>query len=127
MKTVQIANADVRLIDGRRLTGSEKLNKADWYKEIGLIGTGAYINLPRLRWTDVRAVTGTRHSDGSYMGCDNSAWIITEAEWDLLLALNSEREAKLQAEMPQRLREMDDYDIQAARMERIMGPDGGSY
>jgi hypothetical protein len=54
------------------------------------IGTESPIRLQHMRLRDMP----DRRSDGSFAGCSNQVWIISQEEWDGYLSLNSERRAE---------------------------------
>lgn len=59
--------------------------------------------LPRIKWTDLNKMgIWTRKIDGSFAGCRNSAWYITQDEADALIALDNERTAQHGASRPAR-------------------------
>lgn len=42
----------------------------------------------------IRQVVGERRPDGTFPGCSNSAWIISETEWDQIIALSAQITAR---------------------------------
>ena len=96
----------VSLQEARRLTDAEKPEYAEWYRQYGLICTSKIIDLPLITWADMPK----RPCDGSFMGCGNRAWIITQSEWDAYIALNAERliarQKKDEAEMREAMLEI---------------------
>lgn len=80
----------ISICTARRFTEEEKQHYADWYKEIGFVGMGDHIMLRTLKWSDMPK----RHSDGSFLGCDNQAWIITEDEKAYFIQLDADRHAE---------------------------------
>lgn len=79
----------------RRFTEAEKPKYAEWFRELGFVGMSheQEPTLEHLRWTDMPK----RPDDGSFCGCNNKAWIISEEEWNEYISLN-ERRAKEYAE-----------------------------
>lgn len=84
----------VSLLRARRLTEEEKAHYTEEYRERGFKPTTDPVELKELDWKDVRKVLNNRSEDGSFDGCSNFAYIISEDEWDELLALNQELEKK---------------------------------
>ena len=84
----------ISICNARRFTDEEKQHYADWYKEIGFVGVGDHIKLSMLKWSDMP----NRKSDGSFVGCDNQAWIITEEEKTWFIRLDAERKAEAERE-----------------------------
>ncbi len=92
--TVKItAQYGADLIWARRLSADEKKEYAEWYREIGLV---SYVASKRIKVPAavVRQVINGRKSSGSFMGCENQAWIITEAEWEQIVILSSKAAAE---------------------------------
>lgn len=86
--TIEYAHAyGVSLNSARRLTDEEKPHYADWFQDYGFISLGDTIELPEVTWRDLPK----RESDGSFLGCGNSAWIITQEEWDAYAQLDAAR------------------------------------
>src|ERR1035438_2625771 len=125
--TVQINNGNVTLIEARRPTEAEAARLAEWYRPRCLMGVngGEYIKLPFLRTADVTHAIGRVKSDGSFLGCDNIAYIVTADERAVLIALNSARESQAKADAPRRAAELAAYEEHTRRMERVMSE--GSY
>ena len=82
----------VSICTARRFTEDEKQHYADWYTEIGFVGMGDHIMLKTLKWSDMPK----RHYDGSFLGCDNQAWIITEDEKAYFIQLDADRKAEVE-------------------------------
>lgn len=79
----------ISLQKARRFTEEEKMHVADWYKEKGFVGISDSIQLEYLKWLDLAKILGDRKEDGSFSGCGNSAYIISEDEWNELVTLNN--------------------------------------
>ena len=103
MRAVEIAYTyGIEICDCRRLTDEEKLNYTEWCREIILICTGNNSNLEHLTHKDVFDIIGHRKADGSFLGCSNNSWSISDAEADALIKLNTEKaEAKIKAKKEQ--------------------------
>lgn len=82
---------DISLVEARRFTEDEKKDFAEWFHEIGFVPTSNHIDLKYITLWDVDRVLGGRKSDGSFCGCDNNAFIISDEEWDELIALNEKK------------------------------------
>lgn len=65
-----------------------KKHYAAWFAETGFIGVGSHVDLPCISHEDLP----NRPDDGSFLGCYNQAWIITEAEAASYERLNHQRQ-----------------------------------
>lgn len=93
----------------RRLTDAEKAGYAEWFKETGFIRLGEGIDLVIDRFHPyIEKILGGRKQDGSFLGCANAAWIISEEEQREIIAQNelllAEKKAKEVAEQIARLK-----------------------
>ena len=89
--TVEHASSyGISLQTARRLTEEERPEYKAEYQDRMFIGMGDHTALPHLTWDDL-PMWGVRQADGSFPGSGNSVWIITQAEWDALLALEQQR------------------------------------
>lgn len=95
----------ISLRKARRLTEEEKMHVADWYKEKGFVGLPkTNIDLEYIDWQDMRKILGDRKEDGSFQGCNNSVYIITNDEWIALVNLNDAK--KLEKEFTTKMKEI---------------------
>lgn len=78
----------IEICAARRLTPEEKMHYAAWFAETGFIGVGSHVDLPCISHEDLP----NRPDDGSFLGCYNQAWIITEAEAASYERLNRQRQ-----------------------------------
>lgn len=78
----------IEICEARRLTTEEKRHYAAWFAETGFIGVGSHTDLPCISHEDLP----NRSDDGSFLGCYNQAWIITEAEAASYEKLNRQRQ-----------------------------------
>ena len=78
----------IEICEARRLTTEEKRHYAAWFAETGFIGVGSHVDLPCISHGDLP----NRPDDGSFLGCYNQAWIITEAEAASYESLNHQRQ-----------------------------------
>lgn len=79
----------------------ETEQSSGYYRPIALIGIGdTQIELPHLHWPDMPK----RTSDGEFRGCNNRAWILSEAEKEHYIDLNAERQAAIDAEKAEEAR-----------------------
>ena len=78
----------IEICAARRLTPEEKKHYAAWFAETGFIGVGSHVDLPCISHEDLP----NRPDDGSFLGCYNQAWIITEAEAASYEKLNRQRQ-----------------------------------
>lgn len=80
----------------RYLTDAECAAKglADWCYGYMMVAIGDSISVPHINWGSV-ATLGIRKSDGTFMGAGGTtmATIITDAEREMLIAVNAGREA----------------------------------
>lgn len=80
----------------RRFTEDEKKGYSEEYREQGFISCADCIDLslsvsdPDPHFREILL----RPDDGSFLGCGNQAWIITEEEKDYILALDEKRRAE---------------------------------
>ena len=98
----EVSDYGVSLHHARRFTEEEKIKYVESYRERGFVSTSSDIDLEYMNFIDVKNILNDRQSDGSFCGCSNSAYIVTEDEWKKLIALNNqkrnERLAKEKAE-----------------------------
>lgn len=80
----------VSLQNARRLTEEEKKHCLPWFAESGFVSLGDEIELTKLNFDDI-ADLWNAPSDGSFRGCNNTAWILSKAEADAYKKLNAER------------------------------------
>lgn len=86
--TVEFAPAyGVSLQTARRLTDEEKARYLPEFQDHMMIRTGNYVELPNVTWIDLAGVIGARQIDGEFPGCSNRVYIITQEQWDALLAV----------------------------------------
>lgn len=101
----QVAHSyGVSLHHARRFTEEEKGRYIESFRERGFVGISSYptTDLKEISWEDVNNILNSRKPDGSFCGCCNDAYIISEEEWERLVALNdrkrNEKIAKEKAE-----------------------------
>lgn len=78
----------------RHLKEDEKKKYLKPYWDTLYIGMEDNIHLKYIGWQD----NPDRQADGSFPGCGNSAWIISQEEWDHYLELEAERAEKHRTE-----------------------------
>lgn len=71
----------------RHLSAEERVHYKPEYADTVFIGVGDPIALNYVGIDDLP----TRPADGSFNGCSNQAWKITQDEWDAFVALNDAR------------------------------------
>lgn len=91
------------ICEARRFTEDEKTRYSEWFRDIGFTRVGEQIDLPYITWRDLPQ----RKCDGQFLGCSNSAWILTDAEAEHYKELNAQREEKDEAEKDQKRREQE--------------------
>ena len=89
------------LMRARRMNEEEKKHIKPEFHELMMVATGEeYIDLHHIKPQDYPK----RDPDGSFRGCSNMAWTISQEEWDHFLELEHTREAeKKKAEREKRL------------------------
>lgn len=88
------AHYGIKLTGARHLNDEEASHYKPEYRDRVLIGLGDSIQLTELRRADLPKGPG----DYEFPGCGNTAWEITQEQWDAYLALdNSRKEAAKQA------------------------------
>lgn len=98
--TAEYAQAyGVSLQTARRLTEEERKSYLPEYQDYMMIGLGDHIPLHNVTWIDLRKVLKDQQPDGEFPGCCNRAYIITQEQWDALVALDhrASTEAEQQA------------------------------
>lgn len=78
----------ITLQAARHLTDEEKSHYNPEYRDIIFVCCGESIELPYVRFGDMPS----RSSDGSFSGCGNNVWIISQEELDEYLSLNAQRD-----------------------------------
>ena len=87
--TVEFAPSyGISLQTARRLTDKEKENYTPEFQDYMMISLGNSISLPNITWGDLSEVIGSRQSDGEFPGCGNRVYIITQDQWDALVAMD---------------------------------------
>lgn len=81
----------VYLHKARRFTEDEKKNCAEWFRDKGFVGIGDPAKLEYITWTDVREILKERKDDGSFSGCSNCVYIISDDERNALVELNKKK------------------------------------
>lgn len=81
----------ISLCKARRFTEEEKKNCAEWFKDKGFVGLSNSTDLEYITWDDVREVLKERKDNGSFSGCSNCVYIISEDEWNALIELNEKK------------------------------------
>lgn len=83
----------ISLRKARRFSEEEKEKYAEWFRDKGFVclKSSFNIDLEHITWEDVREVLNNRDDDGSFSGCSNVAYIISQNEWDELVELNAKK------------------------------------
>ena len=83
----------ISLRKARRFSEEEKEKYAEWFRDKGFVclKSSFNIDLEHITWEDVREVLNNRDDDGSFSGCSNVAYIISQNEWDELVELNTKK------------------------------------
>lgn len=93
MTVLEYSHADgLCICEARRFTEEEKAGYMEWFRELGLVAIGPSIDLKYLSWQDpmVNEIL-MRQEDGEFLGCSNTARIISEDEKAKLIAANEEK------------------------------------
>lgn len=108
----------VHLQTARRLSESEKSSYLPEYQDYMMIGMGSSINLSNISWETFCEFLGDKYPDGEFPGGSNQAYIITQEQWDALIAMDkSEGEKKARQELET---ELADLEIAKTRAEKQM-------
>lgn len=111
--TIEYApNYNTTICTARRFTAEEKKHYTPEFREKGFVGLGDDITLKHIGLFDLP----DREADGSFLGCNNFAYIITEAERDEYIRLNAERAAEVKRK--EREAAIKDLRYQIAKAER---------
>lgn len=116
--TVERSMLDTTLQTARRLTEEERRAYLPEYQDYMLIGMGDHIGLPSVSWIDLRKVLGDQQPDGQFPGCGNQAYIITQEQWDALVAMD--RAAGMEAARKAREKEIESLEAAKTSAERQM-------
>jgi len=84
------------LLWARRFTDEEKGKYSDWFREIGVYSL-PIAGLVKVERQAISDVVGARHSDCQFNGCDNQGWIVSKEEWDNIITLSNDINAKKEA------------------------------
>ena len=87
MKVIKSSVYGIEIIDARRFTEEEKRHYVDSFKEFGFVGIGTEIELENINSGDLPRCP----EDGSFVGCYNRAWIISDEEVEAYINLDQER------------------------------------
>ena len=105
---------DTLICGARRLTDEEKQHYRPEFAEKGFIGLGDDITVKHIELSDLPK----RKADGSFLGCNNFAFIISEKEKEAFIALNAKREKeKTKKELVQSIENLK-YSIGIAEIQR---------
>ena len=83
IKTLKKENNTVSLLVARRLTEEEKSKFAEWCRETMLISLGGEQIVNR---TNTVNIVIDRTPDGSFPGCNNRGYLISDDEWDAIIS-----------------------------------------
>ena len=104
---IHIAGREAEISGARYLRPDEKGEYAKEYQDIIMIAIPPFIQINR----DVaRSFVSERISDGKFLGCENSVWIITEENKAKLIADSETAEAAKKVNR-ERMRELEEKDI----------------
>lgn len=108
----------ITLNTARHLTDEERphYNEPDTI----FIGTGTHINLDHISIPDLPK----RPCEGSFLGCGNRSWIISQEEWDELLNLNAQRAAdKAEKDRAEEIAQLEALKARAERQGTLYTPE----
>lgn len=118
-KTLCMSSTGSELIISRRLTETEKEQYLPEYRDLIFLGADeAHIALDHLYSYEIRPVIAGQQADGEFPGSGNQAYIISDAQWDELIAMNQAKAEAKRAE--QEAAEIESLRIRKAAAERQM-------
>lgn len=109
--TVERTMSDITLQIARRLTEEERKAYQPEYQDYMMVSMGDHVDLPNVSWMDLCKVLGDQQPDGQFPGCGNQAYIITQEQWDTLVALD----CGISAEVDQQTRAAEVEELEAAK------------
>lgn len=93
----------------RRFDEGEKKKYAEWFREYGFVAFDEGIKLEYVKLDDCKSITGGRKPDGAFCGCNNSCYIIDEAQWKMLLEVNEKnKKADILKEIDEQISECEE-------------------
>ena len=96
----------------------------DWAKEAMVIGSGESITLEHVSHVDVPASWWKDRKYRTFPGCGNQAIEVSDEEWDMLLALNQQREKEAEAKKRQEeIQGLQEYIAKAEKQKSIPTPE----
>lgn len=102
----------------RRLSEAQKSRYFLEYQDYMMIGVGGSIELSNISRQMLSEFLGDKRPDGKFPGSSNQAYIITQEQWDALIAMDkSEGEKKARQELEA---ELADLEISKTRAEKQM-------
>ena len=106
----EISFGEISLGYARRFTEEEKKGYVKEFRESGFVGVGNRIYLESLTWDDARDFLGckTRNVDGGFPCSNGQVYIITQEEWDSLVALDEK--AKSKSKQDEIIERIEDYE-----------------
>lgn len=82
------------LVEAQPLTDEEKKHYLPECADSMLSGTGSRIKLPHVSKVDIPLSWWRERKNWAFPGCGNQTIEVTDAEWDELVALNTQRQAE---------------------------------
>ena len=121
MKVIKKSVDGIGIINARRFTKEEKDHSVEWFRELGFVGIGTEIELENITDDDLPK----RPEDGSFNGCYNRAWIISDKEVEAYINLNQKRgREKEQEEKEARIAMAKNIIRKAARQGKVYTKEG---
>lgn len=113
-----------QLVEARKPTADEATRFSASAREQMLYGAGNSVDIPHVGITSVPRDWWKERKIYMFPGCDNQAVEITAAEWDMLAALNAQREAeKTEKERKAEIEELEGIVSRAERQQEIPTPE----
>ena len=105
--TFEMTNCTYEIMKARRITEEEKKHYTPEYQNLMMIGVGERYELDvNFSMLDKAGLIPDRPADGTFPGCWNKAWILTEEEKDAYLRFNHEKQIE---KLKQKLSEKEDH------------------
>lgn len=99
MKVIELYNfnTEAKLQEARTYTEEEKSHVLPKYADMMLCGVGMSVELPRVGQRDIPDEWFKTRKQWSFPGCCNTAFEVTDEEWNSFIALSNQRVAEEKA------------------------------
>lgn len=122
MKVIELYNFNTQaeLQEARTYTEEEKSHVLPKYADMMLCGVGVSVKLPRVGQRDIPNEWFKERKHWSFPGCCNTAFEVSDEEWDAFIALSNQRVAEEEAkERARQIRELREVVEKAERQKNI--------